>query len=234
MSEKTKGWLVAVWSILLGVIALLVLLTADFMYIAFALTGLAVGVFGLRLTEGSSARGVRVTTKVGIGINGLLVSVLLVVSVVWLVGLFLPHRPGPVAYRTVCMSNLHGLAKAMMVYARHTGGTSYPTPDKWCDLLLEQDYVTERQFICKAGASQGDTGRCHYAMNPECDPNSPGDTVLLFETKGGWNQYGGPEMLTMEHHEGKGCNILFNDGSIKFVQAEEVGELKWKVEQAKP
>jgi prepilin-type processing-associated H-X9-DG protein len=76
---------------------------------------------------------------------------------------------------------------------------------------------------------------CHYAINPKAKPNSPADVVLLFETKHGWNQFGGPEILNDENHlklEGrKGCNILFNDGSVKFIEPEQFGELKWKNEQ---
>jgi prepilin-type processing-associated H-X9-DG protein len=104
----------------------------------------------------------------------------------------------------------------------------YPAVGKWCDLLVEHDYTTEKQFVCKAAERQGDTGQCHYAMNPDCEPNSPGDVVLLFETKGGWNQSGGPEILTTENHGGKGCNILFNDGSVKFIPADEFNRLKWE------
>ena len=231
MSEKAKVWLVAVWSILIGVIALLTLLTLEFICIAFALTGLAVGVFGLRLTEGSSARGVRVAMKVGIGINGLLASLLSLVFAVSLLSPF-PHRLGPLAQRTVCMGNLHGLGKAMMVYARDTGRTSYPTPDKWCDLLLENDYAAAQQLICKAAETQGDIGRCHYAMNPDCEPNSPPDVVLLFETEGGWNQYGGPEILTTENHRGEGCNIAFADTHVEFVKTQGLSKLKWEAEES--
>jgi prepilin-type processing-associated H-X9-DG protein len=67
-------------------------------------------------------------------------------------------------------------------------------------------------------------------MNPDCEPNSPADLVLLFETKGGWNQYGGPELLTLDNHKGEGANVLFNDGHVKFIKPDEVGKLKWKAE----
>jgi prepilin-type processing-associated H-X9-DG protein len=53
---------------------------------------------------------------------------------------------------------------------------------------------------------------------------------LLFETKGG-NQFGGPELLSFGNHKGKGCNILFNDGHVEFVKKEQLGQLKWKVEE---
>jgi len=50
---------------------------------------------------------------------------------------------------------------------------------------------------------------------------------LLFETKKGWNQHGGRELLTLENHKGEGCNVLFNDKSVRFIKAEDVNELKW-------
>ena len=43
-----------------------------------------------------------------------------------------------------------------------------------------------------------------------------------------WNQVGGPELLTTEHHKGEGCTILFGDGHVKFIKAEELKDLKWE------
>jgi hypothetical protein len=57
------------------------------------------------------------------------------------------------------------------------------------------------------------------------------ETVLLFETKAGWNQFGEDELLTTENHEGMGCNILFNNGRVRFVPTERLGDLRWKVEE---
>ena len=54
---------------------------------------------------------------------------------------------------------------------------------------------------------------------------------MLFETKGGWNQFGGPEILTTENHGGKGCNVLFNNGSVRFVRTKELVKLKWKIDK---
>jgi len=46
-----------------------------------------------------------------------------------------------------------------------------------------------------------------------------------------WNQVGGPEIITPEHHKGQGCNVLLHDGKVRFVRPEQLGELKWKVEE---
>ncbi|MBN1361583.1 MAG: hypothetical protein JW993_13375 [Sedimentisphaerales bacterium] len=68
-----------------------------------------------------------------------------------------------------------------------------------------------------------------YAMNPDCGPNSPGDTVLLFETRAGWNQHGGPELFTFDNHDPKGGCVLLNDGTVKFIRTkEELAQLRWK------
>lgn len=152
-----------------------------------------------------------------------IVIIAIIFAPVLLPSLFFP-RP---CVAGTCGSNLAGLGKAILIYTYYDGGGRYPTPDKWCDLLIKDGDVGKGQFVCRNALKGGDKGPCHYAINPNCGPNSPPDTVLLFETKGGWNQYGGPELLTVEHHEGEGCNILFNDTHVRFIRTEQIGELKW-------
>ena len=48
-----------------------------------------------------------------------------------------------------------------------------------------------------------------------------------------WNQVGGPEILTTKNHKGKGCNVLFNDIHVDFVEIERLKDLKWKLEETK-
>jgi hypothetical protein len=134
--------------------------------------------------------------------------------------------------RKRCAANLQALGKWMILYAGDYD-EEHPRTEKWCDLLTEYMKTAvdiraiERCFICPANKK----GPCHYAMNPNCEPNSPADTVLLFEAKGGWNRFGGRELLTTENHYGDGCNILFNDRHVEFVKIEQLGQLKWKVEE---
>ncbi len=42
-----------------------------------------------------------------------------------------------------------------------------------------------------------------------------------------WNQAGGPEMLTAENHKGDGANILFADGSVRWIPKEDFNNLNW-------
>ena len=126
------------------------------------------------------------------------------------------------AYLKMCENNLSGLGKAISVYAQDNNG-KYPLAESWCDLLVEHTDVTEGYFVCKGGGK----GRGYYAMNPNCEPNSPNDVVFLFETKGGWNQYGGSELLNLDNHFGKGCSIFFRNGELEFVRTKELGGLNW-------
>ena len=141
-----------------------------------------------------------------------------------------PNIPREKAYRMLCDTNLRGLGIAMLIYAADHND-QYPTANEWCDLLVRYADVYKKQFVCRGAVEKGDGGRCHYAMNPNAEPNSPADMVLLFETKGGWNQFGGPEILTFENHRGKRCNILFNDGHVEFIKPEDLDKLKWKEDE---
>jgi len=55
-------------------------------------------------------------------------------------------------------------------------------------------------------------------MNPNCKPNSPPDTVILFETKAGWNQYGGTEPSTLDNHEPKSNCPRLGGGKLVLVK----------------
>lgn len=127
--------------------------------------------------------------------------------------------------RMACGANLKALGKAILIYA-NDHEDDCPTADRWCDLLIQAGYVTEQQFVCPSGGE----GRSHYAINPNAAGYavSPPDTVLLFETRAGWNQFGGPELLAPENHQGDGCNILFMYGRVEFVETKRFGELRWE------
>lgn len=102
----------------------------------------------------------------------------------------------------------------------------YPDPADWCD-AIEFVYTKSNTNLFKC-PSTGE-GNCNYAMNPNCIFDSPNDMVLLFETKDGWNQHGGPELFNFDNHDPKGGCVLFNDGTVKFIRTEEeLNSLRWK------
>jgi prepilin-type processing-associated H-X9-DG protein len=150
-------------------------------------------------------------------------------SLLWRIKQLLPWFRRPQGSRVVCGTNLAGLSGALRVYANDSDA-KFPPPNKWCDLLVDLDFTTPQQFLCSDARRAGDRGPGHYAINPNATPYSDPNVVLLFETKAGWNQFGGPEILTIRRHDGmgKGSNIAFVDGKVKFINRKELSKLKWK------
>jgi hypothetical protein len=143
--------------------------------------------------------------------------------------------------RIRCADNLRRLWRRLHWYhpatARGAAGSSgapeqtYPPAAAWCAATTVayarngSDYSVREVYQCPSAGE----GECHYAMNPNCTPDAPADTVLLFETKGGWNQHGGPELFTFDNHDPKGGLVLLNDGTVKFIRTEEeLQQLRWR------
>jgi len=142
--------------------------------------------------------------------------------------------PVQTALGMACAFNLQRLGKAMLLYSNNNG--CYPEPNRWCDLLSEYEQIELKHFLCPGVTFQWrrqvfpwpvpKNEKCYYAMNPNCEPNSPPDTVLLFETKGGWNKFGGLDLMTTKNHWGY-CIILFNDGHVEIVSQKHIPDLNW-------
>ena len=147
-----------------------------------------------------------------------------------------------------CGANLSSIGKAMLLYA-YDHDEQFPTPSRWCDLLVSTQQVELREFRCHGPdraylqwfyplelslylwhrSTSGRRGPSDYAMNEHATSISAAhDLVLCFEVESGWNQVGGPQMLTTDRHEGRGCNVLFLDTRVEFVKTKDLGRLKWK------
>jgi hypothetical protein len=141
----------------------------------------------------------------------------------------------PYEMRLVCANRLRYL-RTWLLYLRtdYLSEITYPSPSEWCDMYVQDfpshdylDYTTggSSPLKCPSASSR----RSDYAMNPDCEPNSPPDTVLFFETKVGWNQHGGPKLFTFNNHDPKGGCVLLNDGTVKFIRTGEgLSQLRWK------
>ncbi|MHC4481923.1 MAG: hypothetical protein ACYSW4_00080 [Planctomycetota bacterium] len=97
----------------------------------------------------------------------------------------------------LCPVNLSGLVKAMVVYANDDELGRVPGPDRWCDVLIGQDYTSCKQFVCRGSDAIG--GECSYAINKNVASKSmsvlPGDMVVLFETNFGKDPNGRDGLL---------------------------------------
>ena len=127
--------------------------------------------------------------------------------------------------RILCRCNWTALREAMLAYANDNDG-KYPAPERWCDILVENTETPDKLF-CKRTFREAGMYECHYVLNPDCQLNSPNNVVLLFENKGGWNQFGGLELLTDESNYRKGWRVLFNDGHLEFIQPFKLKKLNW-------
>lgn len=186
--------------------------------------GLIIGLFVIAKTIKIRNRALLRTAKIGVFLT----------AIITMVSIFVPPR---ISFATmmVCGTHMSSLGKAINSYAQENDG-KYPEPEKWCDLLLDASQVKIQHFMClpdfklrcfgfSYSYPQPGKGISHYAMNINCTPDSPGDTVLLFETTLGWNKHGGKELLTLDNHYGDRCNILFNDGHVTYVWR--LKELNW-------
>lgn len=137
----------------------------------------------------------------------------------------------PFMLRVRCARNLSELHGGLRYYLDEE--KSYPPAIEWYDAMVHRyqakGYTTnvarlERAVSCPAASH----GEYNYAMNPDCEPNSPPDTVLLFEARPGRNQHGGPELFTFDNHDPKGGCVLLKDGTAKFIRTkEELEQLRW-------
>lgn len=166
----------------------------------------------------------------GLAVAGIAVPGVALPVVALLMGILMPAlaRVRQIAFRMVCAENMSSMGNTMLIYASDYD-EKYPTPSKWCDLLIEYADLNHKPFRCKGAPG----GPCNYAMNKNIEKlgiSSPPDMVLLFETHPGWNQVGGPELLTTDNHQGEGCNVLFVDTHVQFVRTEDINDLKWTPE----
>ena len=145
----------------------------------------------------------------------------------------------------LCQENMKWFAEALRSYSNDYDG-KYPTPDKWCDLMVEYKDWSDGIFSCSSAIKKRVGG---YAINPKATPGSASDVVLVFDTSCDgercWNCFGGAERLTFDNHHRVTlltlvtslpfkryslvgcCNVLLNDGSVKLIYPEQLGELNW-------
>ncbi|MHC4460652.1 MAG: DUF4190 domain-containing protein [Planctomycetota bacterium] len=216
---KTSG--LAITSMILGFVGFCAMLSTTI----FGMGGLTCGflIAGVGLIFGIQAL-VRIKSSDGFlkGQSLAIVSIITSFAVLFVIMIIFHYIIVPMKIQMRSALRLEAIEFEIRQYAADNDD-NYPTPNSWCDLLIKHDDIVETYI----GASER---CCYYAINPNATLNSPPDMVLAFECKGGWNQFGGQELLTTEYHKGRGCNILFNDGTVHFVKKERLGELKWNGE----
>lgn len=207
----------------LAIASFVLAILSPFTCLTTAIPAIILGIVSLVKIERSAGQ----LKGLGFAIAGIAIPPVLLPFVALMMGIMMPAlaRARQIAYRITCGTNMSALANAMLIYTNEYG--QYPTSEKWCDLLIEHAGASRSMFRCK-GAPEGP---CNYAINKNLEglgTAAPSDMVLLFETQPGWNQSGGPEILTTDNHQGDGCNVAFVDSYVEFVITEDIYNLKWK------
>jgi prepilin-type processing-associated H-X9-DG protein len=181
------------------------------------------------------------TARSKVTLPGLFLSVIGIIIPMFVIIMLIPPRRIHLTRQLVCGINLKVLGTAIFVYTE-VGDGYLPTSQGWCDLLITEVDVDPKSFVCPS--SDAKEGQSSYTLNKNLvgfkisddlefeGVLDPEDVVLLFEAKPGWNQVGGKELLIGAAHkrnkEFAGCNVLFADGSARFIKTEALDTLRWK------
>lgn len=218
MSKKTSG--LAITSLVLGILAL-------FSCGATALFGLIFGIIGLIAVKrsGGALKGE------GIALAGIIVSAIFLFMIPIFAAMLLPALAvAKQRAQTInCVSNEKVLAMAVLTYADHHTN-QFPAAATWCDAIKVYTSGSERVFKCPAVTGPS---RCDYGFNAALDGMDESkvnpQTVMLFESDGGWNANGGSEsMVTPARHEnGRVCVVAYADGSVQEIRESQINNLRW-------
>ncbi|MBN1817848.1 MAG: hypothetical protein JW828_10840 [Sedimentisphaerales bacterium] len=135
------------------------------------------------------------------------------------------HDPHTEAY---CSSGMRSLWIAIDLYADSNAG-NLPALSQWCTSIT--NYIIMEDLRCPLDK----VGPCSYAINknlPGTIDEIPEDMVVFFESTPGWNQVGGLELAVTDRHKGlheKTFHVLFADGTVRWIPAEEISLLRWKI-----
>lgn len=164
----------------------------------------------------------------GLALAGIIVSAVFLLMIPIFAAMLLPALSAAKerAQTINCVSNEKQLALAVRIYeGDHTN--QLPPSATWCD-AIKTDVGSERPFKCPAAdpASQ-----CDYAFNAalggmdesKVDPS----TVMIFESNGGWNANGGPELMVFRHERDRKSVVAFADGSVQEIRQSQLSTLRW-------
>jgi prepilin-type processing-associated H-X9-DG protein len=186
------------------------------------IASIACGAMGMR-----RARDPAVTGK-GLAIAGLVLGVLNVLG--WgayfalIFAVMAPSlgRARETANRVKCASNLRQIGIAILLYANENHGHY---PDSVDQLLLTQD-ITSPVFVCPSSKDAAATGATTQAVATNL--HTGGHLSYVYLGKGMTNDAAATTVVAYEplsNHSNAGCNVLFGDGSVRFIAQPQAGQL---------
>ncbi|MDB6025170.1 MAG: hypothetical protein JWM68_1393 [Verrucomicrobiales bacterium] len=126
----------------------------------------------------------------------------------------------------LCVRKMMKVSHAAWQYSReHTN--QLPHAATWCDDIKPWAHE-EKFYLCPSGKREF---QCHYAFNAKLSGLNPTnvhpETVMFFETTGGWNLSGGPELAVSPRHRYGNCVVSFADGSVLTMNEARFKTLRW-------
>lgn len=213
---KTSG--LAIASLILGICGI-------FTCGATALVGLILGIVSLvKIKKSNGALGGQ-----GNALAGTIISAAFLLMLPIWAAMMLPAlaKAKQRALTIQCVNNMKQLALAVRIYSGDHND-HFPQATNWCD-AIKTDVGTERVFRCPAAENQNE--RCNYAYNSRLagmeEKNIGPSTVLFFETDGGWNVNGGPELMVHPSRHGRLYVVATADGSVQQVTESQLARLRW-------
>ncbi len=216
MPEKTNG--LAITSLVLGILGL-------FTCGITALFGLILGIMAMVKAK-SPGRGAAGGS--GIALAGVIVSAIFLLMIPIFAAMLLPALAAAKqkAQMINCVANERQLALAVRMYSGNNKD-QFPPAATWCD-AIKADVGSERVFKCAAANS---SSRCDYAFNAKLGGMETGkaapDTVMIFESDGGWNANGGPELMIGKPRHDRLFVVAFADGSVRQLRESQLNSLRW-------
>jgi len=164
-------------------------------------------------------------------VAGTILSGISVLSIPLIMAMLLPalFKAKEKSQTIICVNNVKQLSLATHMFASgHTN--QFPPAATWSD-DIEPEVAGAAQFKCPV-ALKSSSERSHYAFNArvggmDVDKVSP-QTVIIFETEGGWNVCGGPELMQKPSRHRSVYVIGFADGSVQQVRESELESLRWE------
>jgi prepilin-type processing-associated H-X9-DG protein len=192
-----------------------------------ALVGLILGIVSMvKINKSNGALGGR-----GLALAGTIVSAVFLLLIPVQAALLLPAlaRAKSKAQTVQCMNNMKQLALGLRMYA-DDNNDQLPQGANWCDAI--QPYLGGGQpFKCFDGDP---SQRAHYAFNANLAGmklskiQSPAQTVLVFEIKGGWNVSGGSELLPQKPRHAGAVGLAFADGHSEIAMPQRLQTMRWE------
>jgi prepilin-type processing-associated H-X9-DG protein len=189
-----------------------------------ALFGLILGIVAMVKVKNSGGR----LSGNGLALAGVIVSAVFLFMIPIFAAMLLPALAAAKtkAQEINCVNNEKQLALAVKIFASDNTN-HFPPAATWCD-AIKTFAGSEKVFKCNAANSGG---RCDYAFNAKLDGMDESKidphTVEIFESDGGWNANGGPELMIGQPRHARMFVVAFADGSVQQLRESQINALRW-------